>query len=196
MIIHDVVQGTPEWHALRAGKMTASHAQEIGNAGKGLGTYVYKTLAAKHSTAEPESFTNEHMQRGNELEAQARAMYELENNVSVEEVGFIEHDEHSGASPDGLIADDGGLEIKCHDDVKHFKIIVNGEKELDSKYLWQIQMNLFVTGRKWWDYVAYNPNFAQSLVVFRIEPDEEKHAKLLAGLEKGVALINEIEKTL
>lgn len=192
MKIHNVGQGSAEWHALRAGRLTASHGQEIGNNGKGLETYVYKTLAKKYSTGQYESYTDEHMERGIELESKARSVYELLNGVTVEQIGFVEYNEYIGASPDGLVGDDGGIEIKCHDNVTHFKLLVKGEKEIDSKYRWQCQMNMLVTGRKWWDYVAYNENFQKSLVVFRIEPDEEMQKKLLAGLKKGEELIKEI----
>lgn len=188
MIIHEVEQGSVEWHSLRKGRMTASHAQEISANGKGLETYILTLMAKYYSSAEPENYTNEHMERGNELESQARAMYELEHGLTVDEVGFVEIDEYVGCSPDGLIGEDGGLEIKCHDDKKHFDLATGGK--IDSKYLWQVQMNLMLTGRKWWDYVAYNPNFEKSLIVHRIEPDEKMHKKLTIGFEKGKELIN------
>jgi len=194
MIIHDIEQGTDEWHAIREGKLTASHGQEISANGKGLETYIYKMLSEKYSSAERENYTNEHMERGNELEPIARSMYEMQESVSVDEVGFVELDEYTGASPDGFVGEDGGIEIKCHADTKHFRLVLNGEKEIESKYKWQCQMNMLITGRKWWDYVAYNPNFEQSLVIFRIEADEEKHEKLKKGLETGRKLIKEINK--
>jgi len=190
MIIHNMEQGSDEWHAIRKGRMTASHAQEIGNNGKGLDTYIFKIMAAYYSSGEVDNFTNRHMERGNELEDQARSIYELENDVVVDQVGFIELDEFSGCSPDGLIADDGGLEIKCHDDVGHFKLLTG--KPIESKYLWQIQMSLLVTGRKWWDYMAYNPNFEQATIVRRIEPDKKFHDQLIAGLDIGKTKIKDL----
>lgn len=198
MIIHEFEQGTPEWHEVRKGRMTASHAQGIANKGKGLNTYILTLMAKYYSSAEPESYTNEHMEQGNELEPQARAMYELEYDSEVRQVGFIEIDEHVGCSPDGLIGEDGGLEIKCHDDKKHFELAVGGT--IDTKYLWQMQMNMFCTGRKWWDYVAYNPNFEKSLIVHRIEANTPigKHDKpfdsIAKGLEKGKELIKKYKE--
>jgi len=194
MKIHNVEQGTNEWFEIRKGKMTASHAQEVGSNGKGLETYVYNILAEQYSSAERESYTNEHMQRGNELEPVARGIYELSMNTQVKEVGFIEHDEYSGCSPDGLIDEDGGIEIKCPSDPVYFKMLVN--RKPDSKYVWQCQMTMMITGRKWWDLVYYNPNFKDSMITFRIEADEEKHEKLRAGLEKGRNLIKEITSKL
>ena len=133
MKIHKINQGTPEWHDLRKGRMTASHAQEIANAGKGLNTYMLTLIARYYSNAEPDHYTNEHIERGNELEPEARGMYELELDCSVNEVGFVEIDQYVGCSPDGLIGEDGGIEIKCHDDKKHFELVIGGS--VDSKYL-------------------------------------------------------------
>lgn len=195
MKIHNnIEQGSDEWHALRSGRMTASHAQEIGNNGKGLQTYIYTIMAEKYSMQPREQYNNAHMQRGTELEPIARSTYELLHEVDVETVGFIEHDKYTGCSPDGLIGEDGGIEIKCHDDLQHFKLIVNGEKEIPSKYIWQMQMNMLITGRTWWEYVAFNPNYTQPLLVFRVEADEKKHTKLLEGIAAGKKIIKEIEK--
>ena len=105
MLIHNLEQGTPEWFALRKGKMTASHAQAIGNDGKGLDTYIFKIMAEEYSSGEVVHFSNSHTDRGNELEAVARSLYEMENDVIVEQVGFIEHDNYVGCSPDGIMAD-------------------------------------------------------------------------------------------
>lgn len=67
------------------------------------------------------------------------------------------------------------------------------EKSIDSDYIWQIQMSLWVTKRKWWDFLAYNPNYEKSLIQFRIYPDPEKFAKLEAGFETGIKMIREIQ---
>ena len=186
MIIHELEQGTPEWHDLRKGRMTASHAQEIANNGKGLDTYILTLMARYYSSAQEESYTNQHMERGNELEPQARAMYELEYDAEIRQVGFIEIDQYVGCSPDGLIGEDGGIEIKCHDDKKHFELVIGGS--VDSKYLWQMQMNMYCTKRKWWDYVSYNPNFEKSLLIHRIEANTPigKHKNPFESLEKGI----------
>lgn len=116
-------------------------------------------------------------------------MYELDRNVRVEQVGFIEADEHIGFSPDGLIGEDGLLEIKCLSDILYYKLLLKGENEIESKYLWQVQMQLLLSGRVWADLVFYNPNFKESMLIFRITPDEDKHIALLLGLEKGVEMI-------
>ena len=196
MKIHNIEQGTPEWLELRKGKMTASHAQAIGNNGKGLETYVLEMMAETYSSAEKEQFTNEHMERGNELEPQARGMYELKNDCTVEEVGFVEYNEYAGMSPDGLVGDDGLIEIKCMSNKNHFNVILNGLKIVSSSYIWQIQMQLLIAERKWCDLICYNPNFEKDLILFRIEPDKEKQEKLLKGINKGIELIKDIKNKL
>jgi len=75
-------------------------------------------------------------------------------------------------------------------------MILNGADEIESKYLWQIQMNLLITGRKLWRYLAYNPNFEKSLLVFDILPDTEKQAKLLEGFKIAEAKIKAIKAKL
>jgi len=194
MQIHQLDQGTPEWFEVRKGKMTASHSQAIGNAGKGLDTYIFEILAEKFSSGEKANYSNEHMERGKELEGQARAMYELQNNVTVVQVGFIEMDQCVGCSPDGLVNEDGGCEIKCHDDVKHTKMLINGASEIDSGYIWQCQMNMLITDRKWWDLIFYNPNFKRTLIIFRIQPDPVKMDALRKGFEIGRGKIEALNK--
>lgn len=191
-VYNKILQGSDEWKALRKGKMTASNAQAIGNVGKGLDTYILDLMADSLSSGEFENYTNAHMERGNDLEASARSIYELETGQTVEQVGFVDYNDFVGCSPDGLIGEDGGIEIKCQADKKHFRLILNGEKEIDSSYVWQVQMNLLVTGRQWWDFVGYNPNFEKSLVIHRILPDPAMHAKLLEGFKVGEQKIKEI----
>lgn len=183
-------QLSDEWWEAKKGKMSASSAQAIGTNGKGLETYIYTLMAEKYSNNK-EHYTNKDMERGIELEEQARMTYEIENE-KVEEVGFVKHNDFVLCSPDGLVGEEGGLEIKCVNDVNFFKLLINGEKELDTKYIWQCQMCLYVTKRKWWDLSIYNPNFDRNLLVFRIEPDEGKFLKLQAGIMTGENKIKEI----
>lgn len=193
-IYNNIEQGSEEWFEVRKGKLTASHAQAIGNCGKGLDTYIIEMMSEYYSSGEKEQFTSKHIDRGNELEPIARQVYSLEKGVEVEEVGFIEYSEYIGCSPDGLVGEDGGIEIKSIDDTGYFKYLLNGENEIDTKYLWQVQMNLLITGRKWWDLVIYNPNYKKSMLVFRIEPDKEKFEALEKGFKIGIEKILEIKK--
>lgn len=196
MKIHNnIIQGTDEWFKIREGKMTASHATAIGNAGKGLETYC-KEIVRKEISTNEESWSNKDTERGNELEPIARQIYEMETGDEINEVGFVEYDESVGCSPDGLIGEDGGIEIKCPDDKAYFEYILDKEKAISSDYHWQIQMNLLITGRKYWKMVVYNPNFKKSMFIFTIEPDKEKFEALLKGFEVGRKLLKELrEKT-
>lgn len=194
MKVHKCEQRSDEWFAIRKGKMTASNAQAIGNSGKGLDTYILELMAEYYAMVPAERYTNPDIERGIELEATARGIYELERGVKIDEVGFVEGGEFFGCSPDGLIGEDGGIEIKCTNNKNHFALMLKGESGIDSKYIWQIQMCLFITGRKWWDFVSYNPNFKNSLIVFRIKPDNKMHKKLNDGLKNGEAQIKQILK--
>lgn len=201
---HNVLQGTEEWFALRSlYPLTASNAQAIGNQGKGLETLCWDKLAEKYSSSDKERYTNKDLQRGVELEPLARSIYSLETGNIVTEVGFITDETISkvgGASPDGLVNDDGLFETKAFDDTKHFKAIVEFKKTgtftIESQYIWQMQQQMLFTGRKWCDFVPYNPNYQQSLLIKRVEADIVMQEKIKEGLKKGEELLKEIESNL
>ena len=194
---HNVEQKSPEWFELRKQyPLTASEAQAIGNQGRGLETLVMEKMAEKYSTADREQITNEHIERGVELEPQARSLYELETGNEVKEVGFVTNaniSKFGGASPDGLIGNDGLIEIKCFEDSKHFKMTLEEDFEIESKYVWQMQMQMLICERKWCDFVAYNPNYKKSFLIKRITPDLVIQEKIRTGLAMGEQLINKIE---
>lgn len=199
--LHNVEQKSDAWFALRLQyPLTASEAQAIGNQGKGLETLCWEQMAQKYSSQDKERYSNKDLERGVELEPLARDMYELETGNNVIEIGFVTNETISsigGASPDGLVGDDGLVEIKCFDDTKHFKMSIDYKKtgtfEIESKYVWQMQMQLLLTGRKWCDFVAYNPNYKTSLLIQRIEVDTEMQEDIKKGLEKGEIIINDIK---
>jgi len=192
MKIHKMKQLSDEWFEIRKGKMTASHAQAIGNCGKGLDTYILQIMSDYYEITPEEKYTNSQLERGLDLERQAVEIYEMMYNVKVKEVGFIERDKYSGVSPDGLIGEPGGLEVKCHNNLKHFKLLLDGK--IESGYIWQMQMGLFITGREWWDYMAYNPNFKESVFIKRITPDLKMFEMLKKGIDIGKIKIDEIKK--
>lgn len=194
MQLHTFPQYSDEYWEVKKGKMSASEAQAIGNSGKGLETYIHSLMADYYALSREEGFTSDFMQRGLELEETALTMYEVDNDVKVERVGFLELNEYAGCSPDALVGDNGLVEIKCLKNSNHFKILLYGLDEVESKYQWQIQFQLLVTGRKWCDLIYYNPNFERDLITFRIEPDKEKQEKIKLGIEKGKELINKIKK--
>jgi len=123
-------QGSKEWLAERAGRVTASALSNVMMAKTAAGYQNYMAqLVCERLTGQPvETFKSAAMEHGNETEPQARAFYELETGNDVAEVGFIPHPliEWSGASPDGLIGDDGLIEIKCPQPAKHIKNLTGG----------------------------------------------------------------------
>lgn len=191
-IIKDIEQGSPEWHELRRTRMTASHAQEIGTAGKGLKTLCRK-IAAQIFTGElaSDGFKNEAMERGSEEETFARSAYEFERSVEVEQIAFAIYSDYVGASPDGLVGEAGGCEFKRKTFEKHNDLLL-GSESFESKYIWQCHMNMLVFDRQWWDLVSYNPLFKnRALHIIRILRDPAKDAALLAGFAKGEELIKQ-----
>jgi exodeoxyribonuclease (lambda-induced) len=121
-------------------------------------------------------------------------MYEIETGNTVTEVGYCQLDDYSGCSPDGFIGEDGLIEIKCPCDSVFVRYLY--DKKVDPKYYAQMQMQMLVTGRKWCDYVVFNQNFEKSIVIKRIELDEESQVKLNFGLEQGKTKIKEIVKNI
>lgn len=194
MITHNIDQKTDEWHEVKKGKMSASHAQAIGSCGKWLETYIIELMSEYYSSWDRENFTNAHIDRGNELEPLARWMYELETGNKVAEVWFIEYDDYVWCSPDGLVGDDWLLEIKSQSDKVHFELLLDGK--IDTKYIRQMQMQMLVTGRQRCDFVSYNPNYERSLWIKRIYADPEAHEKLKKWFEIWKSQILEITKKL
>ena len=192
MKIHNFEQRTEDWYNIRKGKMTASNAETIIANGKGLETYIYNLMAEYYSSAEKENYINADMQRGIDLEPEARLEFEFYTNLDVQEVGFIEHNEFIGVSPDGLIGNDGLIEIKCPNDSIYFKLLLSNN--IKPEYIAQMQMQMYVTDRQYCYFVSYNPNFEKSLYIKKINRDEEMIEKLKKGLERGTQLIKEIKE--
>ncbi len=191
MKIHKCKQGSLKWFKLKLGKLSASNAQVISADGAGLVTLVYKTVAEILSGAREDTYVNPDMERGNEQEDTARSAYEMETGNMVKQVGFCELDEYVGASPDGLVADDGLFEVKCPKASNYVKLLHT--KKIDTGYIWQMQMQMLVTDRKWVDYVVFHENF-KDLIIIRVERDEKAIEKLWAGLGSGVSQIKQILK--
>jgi putative phage-type endonuclease len=184
-------QGTPEWLAERAGRVTAS---AIGNVLMAKSTAGYQNylaqLICERLTGQPvETFKSDAMQYGTETEAQARAFYELESGNDVTECGFIPHPSliWAGASPDGLIGDLGLVEIKCPQPAKHIKNLMGGT--IDKAYSLQMQWQMECTGREWCDFVSFNPSFPDHLQIHiqRVERDAETIAELMTATTSFLA---------
>jgi hypothetical protein len=183
-------QGTPEWFAERAGKFTGCRFADVlavsKTTGKTLKAYddLIEQIAAERITLDFEDgLTARALRWGHEVEPFARSAYEMDTGLIVQQVGFITHPLYAfaGASPDGLVALEGGLECKCPiSKTIHLARFRNGMEE---EHMPQVQGAMWVTGRKWWDFVSYDPRPKgkyEHLRLFRqrIERDDAYIAKL------------------
>lgn len=166
----NIKQGTDEWKKLRAGKVTASRVKDIiatTKSGYSASRNNYRDeLVKERFGVISDGFTNAAMEHGTETEPVARSLYEIKNNVSVQEVSFIPHPYISmaGMSPDGLIGDDGLIEIKCPNTTTHFDYLL--EDIVPEKYKPQMAWQLACSGRKWVDFVSYDPRCVDCLDYF------------------------------
>lgn len=173
----DIQQNTDEWYQLRAGKLTSSKLGVImANYGKSFGEPAKKyavNIALEQITGNPSEggFQNEHMQRGHEQEPIARMLYENETFCEVSNGGFFDLD-FIGCSPDGLVYDDGVIEIKSVIPTVHFANIKRDK--VDPAYYWQCVGNVKFTGRDWIDFVSYCAAYPEEsqLFIHRLNADE------------------------
>ena len=169
-------QRSEEWFQARLGLVTASRVADVLakiKSGESASRRNYKIqLVSERLTGErQESYINQAMQDGIDREQFARDRY-VQEHGGVEEVGFVKHPTlEAGASPDGMVGDDGILEIKCPMGSTHTESLMS--QDVPTKYIPQIQFQLLVTGRKWCDFVSYHPMFPKHLQIFvkRIEAD-------------------------
>ena len=189
---YDIIQRTPEWIEIKRGKMSASNADTILANGKGLETYIYSLMAEYYSKGEKVHYTNADIERGILLEPEAKIEFQFYTGLDIKEVGYVEFNEYILVSPDGLIGDDGLIEIKCPNDSIYFKLLLSNN--IKPEYIAQMQMQLYVTDRQYCYFVSYNPNFEKSLYIKKITRDEEMIEKLKKGLERGTQLIKEIKE--
>lgn len=182
MIIHRMEQRSEEWHQIKLGKFSASDMATVANGRDDTRKKLAFSKAAELITGTwEETYINAKMQRGIELEPEARQLFEFEYGVHVEEVGFVEYDRFSGCSPDGLIGDDLGLELKAKDIHTHLQALVDG----DDSHKWQLYGSMFFTGRDKWYLASYNPRFpaGKELAVSLWHQDEDIYKKIAYGLE-------------
>jgi hypothetical protein len=180
-------QGTQEWLDARLGRPSASQfCKLITTAGKPSASaddYISEMIAERITGEREPIYVNEWMQRGTELEPEARETYEFIHGVDVEEVGFILDDSGEfGCSPDGLVGEDGGVEFKCPAPKNH--IAWSRKGVCPSKHYAQVQGCLYITGRKWWDFMSYHPEMKPFIV--RVERDEEFIEKLAEQISLAV----------
>lgn len=192
MRVINVRQQSEEWDRLRS-RPTASEFGKFvtpvnGNYSAQATAYAAKIVAKRLGvyTEPPPTFW---MEWGNEHEPNAKVAYTKATGREIENAGFIlpDHTDAYGGSPDGLVGDDGGIEIKCP--APETLITYHAEGKFPPKYKPQVQGLLFISGRSWWDFFAFHPELTPFLV--RVEPDLAYHAKLADGLLK---LLREIAR--
>lgn len=189
MKVFDCEQGTPEWMACRLGLATASRFADVLatiKTGEASVRRNYRAqLVVERLTGRPvPTYANFAMQQGTEREPVARALYEAKTGRLVQEVGFCRHDEmEAGASPDGLIDEDGGLEVKCPQLATHLEYL--RLRTEPHEYTPQIQGCMWITGRQWWDFVSFNPDFPETLqlVVRRVKRDDAYIERLATAVK-------------
>ena len=190
-------QRTDDWYKERLGKATASRFKDIMTkvkSGESASRKNYRAeLVAERLTGEKaDGYTSKEMQHGIDYEDAAKLAYWLETKNVVIDNGFFVHDTlQAGASPDGLIGDDGIIEIKCPNTATHIQTLIS--QKVPSQYYWQIMGQLWITGRKWVDFVSYDPRLpsANRLFIKRVERNQqdidrlaEEVAKFLQELDK------------
>ncbi len=198
-MFHDVEQNTDEWLALRVGKMTGSAFSKImANYGKAFGEPAKKyavSIAIEQITGNGVSsgYSNEHMERGHEQEPLARMAYEQQMFCDVGNGGFFEFGD-IGCSPDGLVGDNGLIEIKSVLPSTHYDVI--RKQAFDPKYKWQLSSNLKITDREWVDFISFCPEFPEGKQLFIHRCYAEDFKEEYQMIDSRVALFRGlIEKT-
>lgn len=193
--IYDVEQGSEAWFDLRCGRITASKFATLmsGESTKGYTDLLHETAGQIVSRTMEESYSNSIMERGIELEPEARMFYEDIKDVDAEEVGFVTNElilpEYVGVSPDGMIREEnGGLEIKCPLTKTHVRYLL-GDR-LPNEYKWQVQGQMFVMEADYVDFMSYYPNMRP--FIKRILPDPEMHEQLQERMLSSVDKIKDI----
>lgn len=188
LCIYDCEQGSPEWFAIRAGIPTASEFATVMAKGRGGAesktrrTYMLKLIGERLTGQPMEAYTNNHMERGKAMEAEARELYAMVRDVEPAAVGFMRRGD-AGASPDSLIGDDGLVEIKTK--LPHLQIEVLLANRLPPEHLAQVQGQLWISGRAWCDFVSYWPGLP--LFVTRVHRDDIYIATIKAEVDEFLA---------
>ena len=205
--MNEIEQGSPEWFAQRCGKATASRiADIIAKTKSGYSTsranYMAQLVVERMTNQVAESFTNAAMEWGTATEPFARAAYEAKSGVLVDQVGAIDHPriDRSAASPDGLIGDDGCLEIKCPNTATHIDTMLG--ENITGKYYTQMQWQMACTERSWCDFVSFDPRMPEGLQLFvkRVDRDdsyigelEKEVVQFLKEVDDKVNKLNELK---
>lgn len=177
----EIVQGSPEWKALRCGKVTASRVADVVAKTKtgysaSRANYLAQLIAERLTGSPAETYTNAAMQHGVDTEPEARCAYEFYQGVVVEQVAFVPHPtiDQAGASPDGLVGVDGLVEIKCPNTATHLETLLG--QAVPAKYIDQMQFQMACTGRTFCDFVSYDNRMPEHMRLFvkRVARDDAR----------------------
>ena len=189
MITETMTQGSEEWRAIRRGVPTASCFDRILTPvqlkrSAQREDYLNQLVAESYGVAEDWNGT-EHTERGTELEPEAADLFSILHDCDVQRVGFVWRDERQlvGCSPDILVGDVGGCEIKCPTAKVQLKYFRGGK--VPTEYLAQVYGNLWITQRKWWSFFSYHPSFASPFEV-RIHADDPKYLEWVSAWEPEI----------
>ena len=198
-------QKSEEWFKARLGKVTASRVADVLAKTKtgysaSRDNYMAQLVVERMTNTQAESFTNAAMQWGTDQEPFARAAYEVQQNVLVDEVGFIPHPtiEMAGASPDGYVNSDGMVEIKAPQTNTHIETLLN--QAVPSKYITQMQFQMACTGRQWCDFVSFDPRMPTKAQLFvkRVQRDDgfikEMESEITKFLAEVTAKVEQLNK--
>ena len=208
----NIYQGTPAWFNDRLFHFTSSELyklltkprskqdQEAGKPSKTMEEYIFEKLAEDLTGRYDDSLDTKALRWGETYEADARLVYETVTGNSVDLCGFIEWSKIFGGSPDGLVGDDGIIEIKCpYSTANHVRyLLLENQYELNGlkpEYYTQIQGNLLVTGRKWCDFISYDPRCVRAefaLKILRVDRDEEFIKRIKDALDKAERIKEQI----
>jgi len=195
MKIIECEQQSIGWMLLRLGKPTCSKYDSLLTPSKlkpATARELYGCeLLNEWELGEPENFgSTDWMERGTDLEDDARRWYEFHTDREVQQVGFIARDDgKTGGSPDGLVGEDGGLEIKCLGAAKHRSHILKHPINTREEFVGQVQGYLYLTGREWWDILFYNPKLEKKII--RVYPNEKWVAAFVPVLTEFIAWLEE-----
>ena len=187
----NILQRSDDWYAERCGKVTASRVKDLNakpSKGKALNALGLTILAERLTGVQKETPTNFYMQWGIDNEPHAIAAYENETGFFVNGTGLIDHPfiEMFGASPDGLVGENGQIEVKCPDTTTHLNTLLT--KEVPEEYIPQITSQLACTRREWCDFVSYDPRLEPELqiIIIRVFAKDLN----IEGLERDVRAFN------
>lgn len=164
----ELIQGSPEWYAARCGKITASCFGKLAGSGRSGGgwtqtaiSYMTQVMGERITGVPQDEIQSKYLDHGNKHEPTARQLYQwhLATRLELKQVGFLDHSSlpFCGGSPDALIGDEGVLEIKCPYNVPAHLANIESDGTTDRDYVWQMQGNLWITNRKWCDFVSFHP---------------------------------------